>query len=571
MSGKSDRLRYGPDDRPPWRVTLFAGLQHATLALVFLVYPVTAAAAIGFSPNQTATFLTASIVAMALVAFLQPLRPPFGSGALAIYIPSPLMLPTIIQAGITGGLSLIAGITMLMGVTTLLMSRLVRRLRVLFPAEVCGVVMVMLGVAIASPALKAATGASFTPEGQVLGMDGRHMLVAAGTLAGITMITVFARGPAKLFAIAIGLVAGALLSLAVGVFDEKSLARLDAAGWLGWPHLEWVMPTLDPALVPLAVLLAIFTAIDSMGLMIAIQRLVDPDWKKIDTAQCAGGIQVSGLGDACAGVFGGISGGVSSAHLGLVLASGTAAKIVGTCTGAMLLAAAFTPKFVALVMMVPAPVVGAIMTYTAAHIIVAGMELVQSRMYSERRMLTIGLAVLAGLTPLVLPGYFTKAPPLVAPILESTLAMGAMVAISLNLLFRIGIAQQATMLIPRDGRGHEPAGEFLDNMGKTWGARRDVVQRAKQASSEVIEIASALDPTGQIQLEARYDELNLFVTVGYEGAKLEFPTELSAGEDEFGGGANPLQFAGFIVRKLADSLTQTSDGTRHRLVLRFEH
>jgi xanthine permease XanP len=571
LAGKSDRLRYGPDDRPPSRETVFAGLQHATLALVFLVYPVTAATAIGFSPGQTSAFLTASIVAMALVAFLQPLRPPFGAGALAIYIPSPLMLPSVIQAGLTGGLSLIAGITMLMGVTTLFMSRLLRRLRVLFPAEVCGVVMVMLGVAIASPALKSATGASFTPGGQVEALDLRQLLVAAGTLAGIASITVFGRGAAKLFALAIGLVAGALLAFAMGVFDPKAMARLDAAGWFGWPHLEWVMPRLDMAMVPLAVLLAIFTAIDSMGLFIAIQRLVDPEWKKIDTAQCAGGVQASGLGDVCAGTFGGISGGVSSAHVGLVLASGTAAKIVGTCTAAMLLAAAFTPKFVALVMMVPAPVVGAIMAYTAAQIIVAGMELVQSRMYSERRMLTIGLSILAGLTPLILPGYYTRLPELVAPIFESTLAMASLVAIGLNLLFRIGIAQQASVTVRRDGKGHEAAGEFLENMGKVWGARRDVVQRATQATSEVIEIASAIDREGNIELEARFDEMNLFVTVGYEGAVLEFPTELAEGEEVLGEGANMFRFAGFIVRKLADSLVQTSDGTRHRLVLRFEH
>ena len=87
----------------------------------------------------------------------------------------------------------------------------------------------------------------------------------------------------------------------------------------------------------------------------------------------------------------------------------------------------------------------------------------------------------------------------------------------------------------------------------------------------MIEIANAIDPSGQIRLEASYDELNLYVTVGYEGALLEFPTELAAGEDEFGEGASQFRFAGFIVRKLADSLTQTSHDKGHRLVLRFEH
>ncbi|HSH92313.1 MAG TPA: solute carrier family 23 protein, partial [Ramlibacter sp.] len=517
MPGKPDRLRYGADDRPPWRVTLVLGLQHACLALVFLVYPVAAATAIGFSPGQTTAFLTACILAMAIVAFLQPLRPPFGSGSLALYIPSPLMLPAVIQAGLSGGLSLIAGVTLLMGATVIALSRLLRHLRVLFPAEVCGVVILMLGVAIASPALKNATGATFGADGQVHGMEVRHMLVAAGTLLGIIVITVFARGTVKLYALAFGLATGVLLSLALGLFDGAALAHLDSAAWFGWPRLELAMPTMDVSLVPLVIVLAIFNGLDNVGVFIGIQRIVDPDWKKMDAARCASGIQASGVGDVCAGALGGMGGGISSAHMGLVLATGTAARIVATCTAALLLAAAFTPKIVAVLMLLPAPVVGAIMAYTAAQVLVAGMELVQSRMYSERRMLTIGLAVLAGLTPLILPGYFGKMSPLVAPIFESSLAISALVAIGLNLLFRLGIAQKASVMIRRDGRGHETASEFLENMGKVWGARRDVVQRATQASSEVIEIASAIEPNGNIELEARFDEMNLYVTVGYEG------------------------------------------------------
>jgi xanthine permease XanP len=571
LANKSDRLRYGSDDRPPWRVTLVLGLQHACLALVFLIYSVAAATAIGFSPHQTTAFLTGCIVAMAIGAFLQPLRPPFGSGALAVYIPSPLMLPAIVQAGLTGGLSLIAGMTILMGVTVLSLGRLLRHLRVLFPAEVCGVVILMLGIAIASPALKHATGASFGPDGQIHGLNYQHMLVAAGTLVGIMVVTVFARGAIKLFALALGLAIGIVLSLAVGLFDAAALARLDATAWFGWPQLEFVMPTLDLSLIPLVVVLAIFNGIDTVGIMIGIQRMVDPDWKKMDTTQCAGGVQASGMTDVCAGILGGMPGGVSSAHMGLVFATATASRIVGTCTAGVLLLAAFTPKIVAVLMMLPPPVVGAIMIYTAAHMLVAGMELVQSRMYSERRMLTIGLSILAGLTPLVLPGYFGKMSPLVAPIFESSLAISALVAIGLNLIFRLGIAQEASIMIPRQSTGHEAAGEFLDEMGKVWGARHDVVRRAKQATSEVIEIASAINPEGEVKLEARYDELNLYVTVGYDGTVLEFPTELSRSEDGLGDDQNLFQFAGFIVRKLADSLSQTSDGIRHRLVLRFEH
>jgi xanthine/uracil permease len=50
-------------------------LQQAVLVLVFMIYPVAAAQAIGLSPEQTASLVAATLIAVALATFLQSRRP----------------------------------------------------------------------------------------------------------------------------------------------------------------------------------------------------------------------------------------------------------------------------------------------------------------------------------------------------------------------------------------------------------------------------------------------------------------------------------------------------------------
>ena len=568
---KPDRLTYGVDERPPTSAMWAVALQQAVLVLVFMIYPVAAAQAIGLSPEQTASLVAATLIAVALATFLQSRRPPLGSGTLAVQIPTPVMLPAIVQAGTAGGLGLIAGMTILLALGEGVVARLLKRLRAWFPPEVCGVVVLMLGVSIAAPALKYFTGA--TPDMQgLLQPRAAHLTVAAATLLIVVAAALFGRGPIRLFALGFGLAGGVAVSWAVGLIDSASLQSVQAAPWVGWPRIDWPRPTLDLTFVPLFMLMAVINCVDNLGVLVGIQRMIDADWKRIDLSSGAGGQLASATGDLTAGLLGGVPGGVSSAHAGLTFATGAASRCIAPLTAGLLCVAVFTPKTIAMLAMIPKPVIGALMVYTAAYMMVAGMELIQSRMLSERRAFTVGLSVVLGLCPLVLPGIFRGAPDALAPVFESSLSLAALSAIVLNLLFRIGVSKQATLSSSQAGIGYGKVDEFMHRQGKLWGARPDVIRRAVEAGTEALEALELLQVSPRdVAVSARFDEIRLDLTLHYSGPRLECPVQRPSLEATIADDAQLARMAGHIVRRSVDALSQSTNGDQQKLVLHFEH
>jgi xanthine permease XanP len=571
---KPDRLKYGVDDSPPLSELLVLALQHAGLAIMFMIYPVAAAQAIRLDPAQTAALVTASMIAIAVATLVQYARAPWGSGMLAVQIPTPVMLPAVVHTGLLGGPALIAGMTLVLSVSEVMLARVMRYLRAYFPPEICGVVVLMLGVSIATPALTSFTGVenAAPAPGQLIRADLHHLLVASATLAVIVATTVFGHGKIKLFALAGGMLVGVSLSLAMGVISPEDIRRVSEAPLLGLPVLNLQWPKFDMLLVPLFVLMAAVNSMDNLGVLVGIQRMVDADWKKIDMVKGAGGMQAGAVGDFVAGVMGGVPGGVSSAHVGLSFATGAAARIIAAVVAGMLLLAVFTPKVVTALAIIPRPVIGALMAYTSAYMLVSGMELIQSRMLSERRIFTVGLSVLLGLTPLILPGIYDDLPELIAPVFHSSLAIAALAALLLNVLFRIGVAQTASTAVDDSVTSYEAVRIFLEKQGGLWGARRDVMERAIGAASEALEaVRSAGVAVQNIELAARFDEVDLHVILSYQGEALEFPEQRPRVEDLFEDDRGPLRMAGYIVRRSVDKLIHRPEGEWHRLTLHFEH
>jgi hypothetical protein len=350
------------------------------------------------------------------------------------------------------------------------------------------------------------------------------------------------------------------------------MAAMNEAGWIGWPRIDWPRPTWEWAFVPLFVLMAVINCVDNLGVLVGIQRMIDADWKRIDTQAGAGGLQASAAGDLAAGLLGGVPGGVSSAHAGLIFATGAASRCIAPLTAALLCAAVFTPKTIAWLTMIPRPVIGALIVYTSAYMIVAGMELIQSRMLSERRMFTVGLSVLMGLTPLVLPGIFRDLPEALEPLFQSSLSLAALSAIVLNLLFRMGVTRQASLSASQGGLTYDEVDAFLQQQGKLWGARHDVIRRAIEAATEALEALQLLGVSSQqISLTGRFDEIRLDVTLAYRGPRLDCPVQRPSLEATIADDLQLSRMAGHIVRRSVDALSQSGDGDHQTLILQFEH
>ena len=143
---KPPNISYGVDDVPPLGVNVLSGLQHVGLMSIYLIYPALVTQAAGSSAEVAAGVVSMSLIALAIGTLLQaiPLGP-VGSGYLCQPICSVVYFVPSLVAAKHGGLHAVFGMTIAAGVLEVALARGLRRLRALFPAEIAGLVVLLVG------------------------------------------------------------------------------------------------------------------------------------------------------------------------------------------------------------------------------------------------------------------------------------------------------------------------------------------------------------------------------------------------------------------------------------------
>jgi xanthine permease XanP len=264
--------------------------------------------------------------------------------------------------------------------------------------------------------------------------------------------------------------------------------------------------------------------------------------------------------------------GASASSVGLAVATGVASRRVAYATGLVLLLLSLTPKLAAILAIMPRPVMVAALVFAVSFVMINGLQVMTSRLLDARRTLVIGLSIVAGGAIEVFPQLASSAPRVLAPLLASPLASSTVLALVLNLLFRIGVKRTVTVAVDRDDVDPEKIEKLFSASGAAWGARPDVVNRA---TFGVIQLIDAIRQTcwlsGPIRIGASFDEFNLDVRATYTGELLEFPQERPSNvaistTDE---GARLL--AGFMLRRCADRLRSESQDNRATVFLHYDH
>lgn len=568
MAQKPAGLLYGVGDTPPLGTSLVLAFQHAVLALVFIVYPLTLISESSGTPLEAEHIVTASILVMALGTFFQCLgRWGVGSGYLAVEIVSPVYLPVALQAARLGGLGLACGMGVVSGAVICLFSRFLKPARHLFPAEVCGVGVAMLGISMVGSALPRFLGLH---DGAAI--EPRAAAVGSLTLALMVSFTVWTTGRLRLYSLLIGLTGGYAAALALGVLPTQSLGSVLEGGWVAVPKLEVPSWKFDTALLFPFLLTGLVASLDTVACVITCQKINDSEWVRPTWGSISGGVLARGLVDALGGGLGTLGAGISSAHIALSSATGATARRIGLLAAALLLVTAFVPPIAKTLARMPAPVMGAVMVYASAFLITSGMELIVSRMLDARRIFTVGGSIVAGVCVLQLPALAAQFPAGVSSIAGSPFAVASLCAVALNLVFRLGTSKTATVAVAPELAGIAEAVRFLERSGAAWGARRQVIQRAEGAVSELLEtVVLGNLAQGPVTFQARFDEYNVDVVALYPGAPFPAAGESPSPEQLLDDDGAPALLAGLLLRQYADKATFDTQHGQQRISLHFEH
>jgi NCS2 family nucleobase:cation symporter-2 len=286
----------------------------------------------------------------------------------------------------------------------------------------------------------------------------------------------------------------------------------------------------------------------------------------------SGGIFAGAIGTGLSGLLGGIGQSTFSSNVGLSLATGATSRFIALPCGILMILLAFLPKLAAFFAVMPDPVMGAILIYVACYMILAGIQVITSRMLDARRIFVVGIALIFGLSVDMVPGLYRDVPNLIQPLFSSSLSISTVLVVLLNLLFRIGITKRQFLELNPGVDGSQRIFEFMETQGAVWGARREVIMRATAALNEFVESAAGLDlAKGTIRSEVSFDEFNLDLDIRYDGTLMEFPTGRPT-EDALLSDENAVAgLSGFLIRQYADRVNAEVVNGQCRIQMHFDH
>ncbi len=520
---------------------------------------------------EAAFFLSMTIMAVGIGTILQSLKGEYiGSGYVCPSFAALFFIPPSTAAYALGGLGLMSAMTAMSGFFQVFLSRVIRKLRFLFPPEVTGLVIIMAGISAVPFSVQSFLGMEST-TGEFLP---DNLIIATITLGVIVITSIWGKGSMKLYPAFIGIIAGygaafylgQIPATSVFTFLSFSLIALPEPVLFSW---TWNTSVLLPFLI--AGLAGFFKTI---GNLTSCQKINDADWIRSDMENYGRGTLTDGLTNIICGILGGLGQSTSSGNIGLSLATGATSRCIGIVAGVLLVLMAIFPPVSAFFLIMPLPVIGAALIYSICYMVMTGIEVMMTRLMDTRRFFTIGISIVFGIgastfSHVILPAEYSW----LATILTSPLTLSTIIAIGLTLLFRIGIRQQAEIrILPGDINLSDTIFSFIDQNARTWGARRDVATRAGSALVELMESGFAYGIFGKsATVSLSFDEYNFDISVGYEGEPIIIPQDMPSHEKLMDDSGSFLELALALVRMHSDTFSVSQNGTISQAHIHFEH
>jgi len=561
----SDQL-YGLNETPPVPITLLLGIQHVCIIAISFVFPVLLIRSMGGSEAQSQFMVSMSMLAGGVGVMVQALgKGPVGSGYLCPSVCGPSFLAASMLCVKTGGLSLVMGMTLFAGMIEGLFSRILEKIRVLFPPEITGVIVAMVGLSV----IRVAGKNLFGIEDGIY--DGQAAAAGLSTLFIMVGLNIWTKGNLKLFCILIGMICGYVISYSLGVLGPQDLRHAMASPLIWFPFSHHPGFSFSFAMVLPTVIAMLCSSLKSIGDLTTCQKINDPGWTRPDIPNIKKGILADGIACFCAGLFGGMGQSTSSTNIGLSIANGVTSRIIAFSIGGFLILLSFFPKLSAVFAIMPAPVIGATLVFALSFMVVAGFQIVMSRMIDARKTFVIGLSIIFGLMVDLVPEAFSHVPAWIQPVFASSLSASTLVAVLLNLIFRIGIKSFATLSLDGAGKTSELIFGFLENQGRAWAARPEIIKKACAAANEYAELLSRRSPGQPMEIQAHFDELALTLTLTHKGEGPELPEKAPETASLLDHPDCFDQLSGYLIRSYADTVRVRHKNGETITRLNFDH
>ena len=377
-------LLYQVDETPPVGLTLGLGLQMALLCVCTIVINPTIVYRTAEQPAENITwavFVSLLIAGTVTVLHANPTRR-IGAGYLLIASTAAGTIAVSVDALTAGGQGLLLTLMIASALFQMVFSWRIAAFRRILTPTVTGTVLMLIPVTIAPINFQRLTE---VPEGHLAWSGGA---CALATIA-MSVLIAFKGGPRlRPWGPFIGIVAGAALAGALGLYDIEGVLEAD---WIGVPTMAWPTPKPDfgPAfwgLLPAFLMVSMAYTVRTTSVTAAIQDVSWRTRRAPDLRVAQRTIAADAGANAMAGLAGGTFFATGTSTIALTQATGVASRRLGVVMAGSFAAFAFMPKIIALVVALPAPVVAAYITIAISVLFVTGMKTVTAQGLDYRQM-----------------------------------------------------------------------------------------------------------------------------------------------------------------------------------------
>ena len=553
---KPDNITYWLNDKPPLQISLVLAAQQFSFLAVYLVITPLFARTLQLNHEQTLQLISATLLASALGVLLQSLgRWGVGSGLFCPLQTTSSTFAALTAAKTIGGIGACFGATAIIGLSQVVFGFIFSRLRSIFSIQIAGISVMLIGLGLGHNGLKLI----MEPRP---GQDGTagDAIICVLTLGTMIACNVWSSGYLRLFSAFIGLGVGIGASLWLDPMTDKDWALFYDTPVFMLPQPMNIGWSLHPdSLLPLLVT-GLFLALHGFGAIIAAQRFNDADWKRPDMAQVRRGVVAEGLTNIVSSFLNGIPITSSGGAVSLAAATGCTSRHLAYWLAGIMTLLAFMPRAIIFWEMLPESVMGSAMIFLACFTTMAGLQIIASRLLDNRRIVTVGIGLLLGISYEPLRELILKtAPDALEPLLFSGVAFGVMAAVMLSGMFRVGDHTRRRRTFDALHSSLGELAEFLERQGKSWGARSDVVRRAEFATWQAFEILTEHEmvdtsekASKTIEVETIFTEFSFTVILRYHGITVPLAMQPPTHEQLLHSEHAVLQMAGYMLRRLAD-------------------
>ena len=524
-----DGLRFAANEPPPHPFSLVAGLQVAILVTLPIVIVTTIVARVA---DQSDAYLSwavfAGMVIGGLMTIVQSKRiGPLGAGNLIVMGTSGAAIGVAVLALVTGGPALLGTLVVVSALCQFGLAARLALLRRIITPLVSGVLLALISVTVMPMGFAMLTR-----------LPQSAPPAAAPTITAVTIVTVVAlmlRAPRRLRAWTpiLGIAAGCVIAAFFGVLD---FARVGDAAWLGVPAIA--TPGLDLdfdasfwVLLPGFLFVTFVITVRQVGDAVRMQRISRREPKAVDFRRVQGAVAACGSGTLLSGLAGIPAPWPYAAGIGLAGGVGIAARRVGVYIGAVFIALAFVPKIAALVLSIPAPVLGAYIVVIFGIAFAQGMRIAFREGPERRNALIAGLAfwIGAGIQfQAIFPSHLATP---TGRMLANGLTAGGLTILVLNLFIQFTGPRRHRTEMPLSADRQPDLDRFMVDFATRyeWPAR--TMERLRAAAEEAL-LSLLRQEQDEHAPVAEGRRLRVVARNLHEGALLEFNAATHAGNLE---------------------------------------